>query len=238
MDVLSGKLTISSGGNVVLIDKTIVTNGEYKALYDHADGYKNVTVALPLGTKSITQNGTYNASSENYQGYSSVNVNVQPTLGTKSITVNGTYNASSDNVDGFSQVIVNVDTAVKNPNYRWWTNSDKTLVVREKISDGSFRWYFNLFNVYSRTNTPVPSNLTNYIKNNCAVTCNEAHPDGGSAGTQYAIGFASNCIRTWNLPNGTNNYTGYFSGILESTMGTGFNPMQTWVDPSYDPING
>ena len=63
-----------------------------------------------LGTKSITQNGTYNASSDNLDGYSQVSVNVpEATLGTKSITQNGTYNASSDNLDGYSQVSVNVE---------------------------------------------------------------------------------------------------------------------------------
>lgn len=62
-----------------------------------------------LGTKSITQNGTYNASSDNLDGFSQVSVEVpQATLGTKSITQNGIYNASSDNLDGYSQVSVNV----------------------------------------------------------------------------------------------------------------------------------
>ena len=62
-----------------------------------------------LGTKSITVNGTYNASSDDLDGFSQVSVNVpSATLGTKSITENGTYNASSDNLDGYSQVSVNV----------------------------------------------------------------------------------------------------------------------------------
>lgn len=63
-----------------------------------------------LTTKSITANGTYNASSDNVDGYSSVTVSVQPSLATKSITANGTYNASSDNADGYSSVTVSVVT--------------------------------------------------------------------------------------------------------------------------------
>jgi hypothetical protein len=59
-----------------------------------------------LVTKTITANGTYNASSDNADGYSQVSVNVP--LTTKSITANGTYNASSDNAAGYSQVSVNV----------------------------------------------------------------------------------------------------------------------------------
>ena len=62
------------------------------------------------GTKTITQNGTYNAIDDNLDGYSSVTVNVSgsATLGTKTITQNGIYNASADNFDGYSQVTVNV----------------------------------------------------------------------------------------------------------------------------------
>lgn len=62
------------------------------------------------GTKTITQNGTYNAIDDSLDGYSTVTVNVSggSTLGTKTITQNGIYNASSDNYDGYSQVTVNV----------------------------------------------------------------------------------------------------------------------------------
>ena len=74
-----------------------------------------------LGTKEITNNGVYNASSDGLDGYSSVDVQVAggSTLGEKSVTANGTYNASSDNLDGYSKVTVNVpasavDTGTKN----------------------------------------------------------------------------------------------------------------------------
>ena len=62
-----------------------------------------------LTTKSIAANGTYNASSDNADGYSSVTVDVpSSTLITKSITENGTYNAASDSADGYSSVTVAV----------------------------------------------------------------------------------------------------------------------------------
>jgi len=50
-----------------------------------------------LITKNITQNGTYNASSDNADGYSSVTVNVAGTTptGTLSITANGVYDVTN-----------------------------------------------------------------------------------------------------------------------------------------------
>lgn len=48
-----------------------------------------------LGTKSITSNGTYNASSDNLDGYSQVTVNVpNPSTGTITITQDGTYDVT------------------------------------------------------------------------------------------------------------------------------------------------
>jgi len=60
-------------------------------------------------SKSITANGTYNASSDSADGYNPVTVNVPgPVLGPKSISANGTYMASADGYDGFSSVTVSV----------------------------------------------------------------------------------------------------------------------------------
>ena len=66
-----------------------------------------------LITKNITANGDYYAVNDDADGYSSVNVNVQPTLAQKNITANGTYNASSDNAQGYSKVVVNVQPTLK-----------------------------------------------------------------------------------------------------------------------------
>lgn len=79
-------------------------------------GFKAGSLAISSGgggsatliTKSITDNGTYNASDDEADGYSSVSVEVAANVGTKSITGNGTYKASDDSLEGYSEVSVNV----------------------------------------------------------------------------------------------------------------------------------
>ena len=129
--------TITTGQAVNLQTKTITPTGSQQTITPDTgyNGFSEVIVEAVSGgyitqdanghiilppdgdvprliTKSITQNGTYAASSDNASGYSNVSVNISPNLTTKSITANGTYNASSDSVDGYSQVTVNVPTVM------------------------------------------------------------------------------------------------------------------------------
>lgn len=65
----------------VLIDKIIRANGTYYPAEDNADGYNEVTAAIPtntLGVATFTSNATYQASADGVDGYSSVTVNVSP----------------------------------------------------------------------------------------------------------------------------------------------------------------
>lgn len=88
------------------------------------DGYVNTNVSIKvekvellsggttLTTKSITQNGTYSASDDNADGYSSVTVNVSggsPTLQTKTATPTTSQQTITPDsgYDGLSQVTVN-----------------------------------------------------------------------------------------------------------------------------------
>ena len=110
-----------------------------------------------LGTKSITQNGTYNASSDNLDGFSQVSVEVpQATLGTKSITQNGTYNASADNLDGYNQVSVNVPEAV--------------LGTKSITENGTYNASSDNLNGYSQVTVNVPITSDRFINESSRAT--------------------------------------------------------------------
>lgn len=102
-------INVPTGGST-LITKTITTNGIYAAVNDHADGYSTVTVnvpgSVPVGTLSVTENGTYDCSS-----YASVNVDVQggSASGTISIVANGSYDVAQ-----YANAVINVPNQVEN----------------------------------------------------------------------------------------------------------------------------
>lgn len=109
-------------------DTKIIAGNSFFADLTPATGYTITSIIVTMGgvditsqvftpgvsEKTITANGTYNASADYLSGYESVVVNVpssSPTLGTKTITANGTYNASSDSLDGYSSVTVAIPSA-------------------------------------------------------------------------------------------------------------------------------
>lgn len=101
------------GHGAVLEPLNVTANGDYTPPTG-TDGFDSVHVAVPsatLTTKSITANGTYNASQDGADGYSSVTVNVSgggsAVVQPLSVTENGTYNPPSG-VDGYAPVTVNV----------------------------------------------------------------------------------------------------------------------------------
>lgn len=142
------------------------------------------------------------------------------------------YVLIDNETDGTRKILV---SNLKNhvvPQYNWYYNDDKTLVVREKISDGSFRWYFNDFEITQRGwITPVPSNLSQFILNSVCAYCivNGTSTDGN-------VGFYNNKISLRNY-----NRSGFIMGkaqtIIESTYTGDTNPY-TWEEPTFDPYNG
>ena len=84
-----------------------------------------VAVYPTLIAKTISTNGTYNASDDNAYGYGSVSVNVpEKQLGTKTINANGDYNATDDSLDGYSNVSVSVP--------------EKTLTTKTITANGTY----------------------------------------------------------------------------------------------------
>lgn len=84
-----------------------------------------VAVYPTLIAKTISANGTYNASDDNAYGYGSVSVNIpEKTLGTKTINANGDYSATDDSLDGYSNVSVSVP--------------EKTLTTKTITANGTY----------------------------------------------------------------------------------------------------
>lgn len=125
--------------------------------------------------KSVTENGTYYASSDEADGYSSVEVDVQPNLGTKSISDNGTYSASSDELDGYSSVTVDVqpdlDGKTVTDNGTYYANDDNLdgyssvtvnlpLNTKSIITNGTYNASGDNLKGYSSVSVNVAPNVT------------------------------------------------------------------------------
>lgn len=106
-----------------------------------------VAVYPTLVAKTISANGTYNASDDNAYGYGSVSVNVpEKNLGTKTINANGDYNATDDNLDGYSNVSVSVP--------------EKTLTTKTITANGTYNATHDNADGFSSVVVNVPSGGT------------------------------------------------------------------------------
>lgn len=204
------------------IYKYDTTTNEISVYSDMSSGgsYKSVPVykflastggLFPWGTNTNINYVNIEGNSGNSSGGWQV-PNPNPT---RKIVVNG-VNYSDDNGE--------------DPNYNWYYNDDKTLIVRESKADGSFRWYFN--NVYIPDSSPflaIPSNLTRFDPGNVGV---EGVVSGNQTISTGVVGFYNSTIRLWNEGLTYNQY-GYAKAILESTdSGISRYNEHTWEDPN------
>ena len=132
--------TATGGG--VIIEDTIDSHGGTIRTITSAN-------AVTLGSKSITQNGTYTAASDNLNGYSSVTVDVpsgQPTLQSKSVnptessqtvTPDSGYDGlSSVSVGAISSTYVGSGVATKAADTITPTESEQTAVAANTYTTG------------------------------------------------------------------------------------------------------
>ena len=126
-----------------------------------------------LGTKSITQNGTYNASSDNLDGYSSVTVNV-PLPPTKKYNLLDRVKDDSNNeigtVSGFFTDANNVEYAVVCLDAQYRLSSGQYLNTQVAITGLS--QYSNLDFLETKEtatfNTTATLNMSGYTSSSCS----------------------------------------------------------------------
>lgn len=161
----------STGGT-----KTLLTEGKY--LDDDVEVTYYPPSSPSLGTKTITANGTYNASTDNLDGYSQVTANVPNTYSASdegkvvssgalvaqtsdTVTANDTYDTTLIN-----SLTVNVSGGGSDTLYELLTNtltsyeSDQTVDIKY----GTFR------DCTSLTSASFP-NMTNNVKGMCFMNC-------------------------------------------------------------------
>ena len=124
----------------------------------------NSVAEATIVSKSITANGTYNASADSADGYNPVTVAVPTkTIISKTITANGTYNASADSADGYDPVIVNVPTGVPKISRSDWNNlttAEKQALGEIAIQDASTGFDRGIL-AYGADYTPIGQYIPN-----------------------------------------------------------------------------
>lgn len=133
-------------------------------------------------------------------------------------------------------------------NYEWVYNTDKTLVVRKKLSDNSFKIWFEglVINqiISGQYRYLVPDNLITYAQqmNNVGVAytgidansnplAGTVYFESGSGGVYYVYGKVTGS--NYRL-NGT-----ILKGLMYSTdTGNAGNHLSEWTEPTFDPYFG
>lgn len=135
-------------------------------------------------SKNITANGTYNASSDNADGYDPVTVNVpSKTIVSKSITTNGTYNASSDNADGYNPVTVSVP--------------GPTIVSKNITANGTYNASSDSADGYNPVTVAVPSQIIT------PQYQGRSYSYVATNGNLYHQSDNNNYLNIWNVESGT-----------------------------------
>lgn len=176
-------------------------------------------------SKSITANGTYNASSDSADGYNPVTVNVpESVIVSKSITANGTYNASSDSADGYNPVTVSVPAYYCDyiGKYSAKATGGSNYTIFTAPTAGTYDIYVILMNGEAST---YDLNISGKVNNEELVKVFNLHHDYISSGDnrrnyricKYSVTLSQNdsVVIT---PSNVNNYTVLMAYITQSNI--------------------
>lgn len=230
-DVSPFKVQAKGGDDGNIEPISITANGTYTAS-GNVKGYSPVSVSVQpnVGTKNISDNGTYTASADQLDGYSSVTVAVQPNVGTKSISDNGTYDAVDDDLDGYSSVTVNVASSVtsndsESLSYMAYKNG-KTIFdvetgyyilpkIEATATAGRSTWNVHLYapdgtdvETFSCGIQTTDADIVKYDFAGFGVTINEQHT--AATGRGYVKYLPSSSFLS--SSTGSNNLLNYFAG--------------------------
>ena len=210
--VTAGYISSGATGTAVTVSASELVSGT-KSITANGTGidvteYANVDVAVPsvsptLITKSITQNGTYNASSDSADGYSSVTVNVSGGGGL--VYEAGTWTPAED----VNNYVINFSgTHTVAPWY--YLIADATGVYSDVTSSNYSILYYNYHQL-----TGAPFNVSTTTDRYAAVQY--FYRSSASAITNgilnitfpytYEIGDSTNCSRFWATETGIKAYT-------------------------------
>lgn len=223
----SKSVKVEAGGDPVTINPDIGYVGMKSV---------SVTATIPygykipvVGSKTVTENGTYVAATEDLDGYSVFTVNTPiKKFTTASFSSNGTYTASDYNVDGFSSVTVNTPvptyktkTITANGEYLAITDGvngfDKVIVstpvktfkTKSITANGTYKASSDSVDGFSEVTVSVDPNIQPTPKSVTVVAGTGVatiNPDGTYAGMkQVLVTVDPNMqdLRTVNITGGT-----------------------------------
>jgi hypothetical protein len=202
-----GKVYVTTGDKALVANeptgtKNIYSNGTHD-VKDYASA--NVSVTPNLGTKYISSNGTYNASTDNYDGFSSVTVNVS-----------GGGGGGADPISEITQN--NVGGALYGMLQMEWMpdHMELTSTVFENLTG------LTLSSNYSGSGNEMWGNIYVDTPNNI---------NSGQLYSQPSNAWCYVCIDSYYNPTTSQQETGWvirvFYGDYSSSMGQGFPPSGT-----------
>ena len=193
MDV---KMPGSTSGTQSTYTYTVSTDNDYAYIKNGvgtvvARCTNTKTCSHTFGTKSISSNGTFYASTDGYSGFSSVTVSgigCSHTFGETTYTSNGTYYASTAGYSGFSKVVVNVSCS-------------HTFTTKSISSNGTFKASDDGYSGYTQVTV---SGVRTNRHTNCAdsLTASGTHsvmyvPDSSGTTISVKVKNISNASRYW-----------------------------------------